>query len=87
MSFDDTQHKGDVRMDSLKLKHKMLDFSDNIVTLAKALKINAATLSNKINGKSEFTLSEIREIAIRYQLTENEIVSIFFPDTQDIKAS
>ena len=72
-------------MDSLKLKHKMLDFSDNIITLAKALKINAATLSNKINGRSEFVLSEIREISIRYQLTENEIVSIFFPDTTTSK--
>ena len=49
--------------------------------LAKALEMQPATLSNKINGLSIFTQPEIEKIAIRYKLSAEEIQKIFFANT------
>lgn len=54
------------------------EFGDTQTRVARMLGITESTLSWKINGKSEFKQSEIKAIADRYDLTGEEIKSIFF---------
>lgn len=54
------------------------EFGDTQSGLARMLGITESTLSWKINGKSEFKQSEIKVIADRYNLTGEEIKSMFF---------
>lgn len=49
--------------------------------LAAALGITPGTLSKKMNGDSVFTQPEIENIALRYQLTAEDIQRIFFANT------
>lgn len=60
------------------LKSKMVLNGDTTISLAKALGINRQNASIKINGKREFKQSEMRTIALRYRLTGEEFVDIFF---------
>ena len=46
--------------------------------LAEALRIPRSSLSNRINGKVDFRLSEINCIRKRYKLTAKETEDIFF---------
>ena len=46
--------------------------------LAEALHLPPSALSNRINGKVDFRLSEINCIRKRYKLTAEETVGIFF---------
>lgn len=48
----------------------------NLDSLAKRLETSKATLSKKVNGKSEWKLSEIQEIG--KIVGEDKIVAIFF---------
>lgn len=54
------------------------EFGDTQSELARMLGITEATLSLKINGKAEFKQSEVKAIADRYDLTGEEIKSMFF---------
>lgn len=54
------------------------EFGDTQSGLARILGMTESTLSWKINGKSEFKQSEIKVIADRYDLTGEEIKSMFF---------
>lgn len=54
------------------------EFGDTQGELARILGVTESTLSWKINGRSEFKQSEIKAIADRYDLTGEEIKSIFF---------
>lgn len=54
------------------------EFGDTQSGLAQILGITKSTLSWKINGKAEFKQSEIKAIADRYDLTGEEIKSMFF---------
>lgn len=54
------------------------EFGDTQSELARTLGITDSTLSWKIHGKAEFRQSEIKAIADRYDLTGEEIKSIFF---------
>lgn len=65
-------------MNKASLKAKMIINNDIGMTLAKALGISESTLSSKINGKAEFTRSEMAKIKERYQLSPEEIDDIFF---------
>lgn len=65
-------------MDKIALKAKMLINNDTGIELSKALDISETTLSAKLNGKSEFTRSEIAKIKERYKLTATEVDNIFF---------
>lgn len=45
---------------------------------AEILGITPETFSNKITGKSCFTLNEARKLAKRYDMSANEIKVVFF---------
>ena len=46
--------------------------------LAEALNLSRSAISNRINGKIDFRLSEINCIRLRYKLSAKEVVDIFF---------
>lgn len=54
------------------------EFGDTQRELARMLGVTESTLSWKINGKAEFKQSEIKAIADRYDLTGEEVKSMFF---------
>lgn len=64
------------------LESKMKIFGDTQSTLAEALGITVQALNAKMNGRNEFTRSEIQMIKERYHLTAEEVDFIFF--TQDV---
>lgn len=67
-------------MNKLLLKSKMALFGDTNSLLAEYIGISKQRFSAKINetGGAEFTQSEINKIRNRYNLTAEEIESIFF---------
>lgn len=48
--------------------------------MAKALEINATTLYRKLNGRSDFTRSEIQTLRTLLKLDAKEVEDIFFTD-------
>ena len=58
----------------LKIKDKKLNYQK----LAKELRISESGLNKKINGKNYFTQSEIYRIKKLLELTDNELIKIFF---------
>lgn len=67
-------------MEKKKLESKMKLYGDTGTTLAAFIGIARTTFSAKINEThgAEFTQSEIAKIKERYNLTADEIDSIFF---------
>jgi len=67
-------------MNKNKLVSKMKLYGDTQEMLADAIGISVQRLNAKINqtGGAEFTMSEIRAIKIRYNLTSEEVDEIFF---------
>jgi len=65
-------------MNTNMLISKMKLFGDNQRDLANALNLSLATTNSKINGKSDWTQTEIAIIAVRYDLTPEEVNQIFF---------
>lgn len=65
-------------MNKTELLIEMMRFGDTNDSLASALKIHPSTLSDKKNGKAEFTKKEIKDIAIRYSLSPERVWEIFF---------
>lgn len=57
--------------------------------IAVALGINIATLYRKINGESDFSLSELQKLKKLFNLSNEDIDRIFFSDilteTQEVK--
>lgn len=70
-------------MNKKLLKSKMVLFGDSIITLATILKVSRPRLSAKINtwNGAEFNQSEIEAIKIRYELTPDEVIQIFFNES------
>ena len=62
------------------LKSKMALKGEAQIDLANAMGITRASMSVKMNGKNPFKLDEIKFIAKRYDLTNDEIVEIFIKD-------
>ena len=60
------------------LKLKIKDKKMNYQKLAKELRISESGLNKKINGKNYFTQSEIYKIKELLELTDNELIKIFF---------
>lgn len=50
----------------------------NVVTLAKKLGMNQATLSRKINGISDFTRVDIIKLTEVLNLSPEQVMTIFF---------
>lgn len=67
-------------MNKKKLKAKMVALGDTSEKLAEILGIHRSCLSAKMNGYrgAEFNQTEIKTIAKRYEMTDTEIVEIFF---------
>jgi hypothetical protein len=61
-------------------KSKMMLYGDTNANLAEAIGLSAQRLSAKINetGGAQFTQGEIDAIRCRYELTPDEVNSIFF---------
>lgn len=60
-----------------ELKKSMIDNDTNVTRLAGCLRISKTSLSNKINGKTEFRLSEIQKLIHLLQLDKDEAYKIF----------
>ena len=67
-------------MNKKELRAVMISYGDTYETLAEALGIYTATLSNKINTKNGIGFNQLEIIAIknRYSLTADQIDRIFF---------
>lgn len=60
-----------------ELKKSMIDNNTNVTKLAGCLNVSKAALSNKINGKTEFKLSEIKKIIHLLRLNKEKAYEIF----------
>lgn len=65
-------------MNKQELRAAMARYGDRQEDLAGALGMSPPTLSDKINGKVDFWRAEIEIIALRYKLTAEDIIRIFF---------
>ena len=65
-------------MNKRLLRVVMVGAGDTFKQLANYLSISAQTLSMKVNGKVGFKVEEIKKIAQKYNLTDDQIISIFF---------
>ncbi len=76
----DTRHyKGCEVLNKAKLKSVMALHGDTNKDIAELLNISEQSVSCKINENgTEFKQGEISKIAIRYNLTPDEVVAIFF---------
>lgn len=60
------------------LRSKMALNDDRAEDLAKCLNVTNTTMSYKINGLREFTQNEIKKIILRYGLSSDDVIAIFF---------
>lgn len=71
----------------MTLKDKLKEIIDNNLSslseLAEYLGITYQSLSNKMNGRSDFTRKEIQRIADLYRLSSEEVFITFFSDDID----
>lgn len=68
-------------MDTNLLRYHVKRNGDTHWKLATAMGIAESTLYRKLQGKdSEFTQSEIKSIAKRYNLSAEDVIKIFFGD-------
>lgn len=65
-------------MDNRLLRSTMVLHGDTINELARHLGIAHQTLSRKIQGKADFTQSEIVAIKARYRLDNETLAEMFF---------
>lgn len=61
-----------------KIKSKLILLGKSVLWLANKLSISKASLYNKLNGKTRFTLDEVRIITDVLELTDEEVIDIFF---------
>ena len=57
-------------------------YGDSLEDLANYLGITYQTLSKKMNSRVDFTLSELRLIQKRYNLTAEQVYDTFFIQSQ-----
>ena len=65
-------------MNSLEMKVAMKRNEDTQEKLAEALGLQISGVSARINGRISFRASEIEKIRERYNLSNEELVKIFF---------
>lgn len=63
-----------------KLKQLIESRNDTAEKLAEAIGMHPITIHNKINGKTDWKLGEIKAIAKRYGLTREQISYVFFEE-------
>lgn len=76
-SNKDGQKRGD-RMNKALLKSYMALHGDVAYKLAKEWGMSKSNISDKMNGKRDFSLKEMRLFKDRYNLSSDEFVAIFF---------
>ena len=62
------------------LKSKMALYGDKLHDLGEYLGVTKSSISNKINGKVDFSRKDIQKIIERYNLTTEETNEIFFTE-------
>ncbi len=67
-------------MDGKRLRHILVDKDRSVASLAKSIGIAPCTLGRKLDGKTEFTVSEIVAIRGELELSNNDIQTIFFDE-------
>lgn len=65
-------------MNKNELKARMARYGDNCLKLAEALGKSPSTISHKLNDEVPFSLSEIQAMIERYDLTPEDVQTIFF---------
>lgn len=65
-------------MNRKELKAQMARHGDTNETMAQALNMSVPSFSMKLNGRRDFTQTEIHGIINRYNLDAPEVVTIFF---------
>ena len=65
-------------MDKELLEYHMKKNGDTQVLLAQAIGLSQASLSERMNGKTEFRKNEIGAICRRYNLGADDVMAIFF---------
>ena len=65
-------------MNSLEMKVAMKRNEDTQEKLAEALGIKISGISARINGHIDFRISEVEKIRDRYNLSNEDLVNIFF---------
>lgn len=80
--FKNAQYMGKEgeQMNTQELKAEIMRHGDTCQSLAEFMGISKPTFSHKINGKAEFTRSEIKAIVNRYNLSAQRMAEIFFTD-------
>lgn len=61
-----------------ELKAQMARHGDNNTKLAEVLGKSLSGITNRMNGSQPFTLEEVRILIDRYDLTPEEVQTIFF---------
>lgn len=69
---------GDIVFDKNKFKYFVGLNGHTLKDLANQIGINQSTLNRKMNGDSDFTRSEIQNITYWLNLSEEEVIEIFF---------
>lgn len=64
--------------DSSKLKGRIKERMGTQKVFARQMGLSSAAISNKLNGKTEFTQGEIREACRLLLITQDEIGAYFF---------
>lgn len=65
-------------MNKGEFRKAMIDNGDNQKTVAAALGLAQSALSNRLNGKVDFRMEEIKIIRDRFKLTPEQTITIFF---------
>ena len=67
-------------MNMAELKAAMARKNISIPQLANLLKISKKTIYSRFSGETDFSLSEIRKIAVILELSNDDIMVIFFTE-------
>ena len=78
MKKQNSRHKEVANINSVKLKEEIKKAGYTQVRLAEELEITQNSLSSKITGKSEFTLSEAIKICECLNITDINIRAVLF---------
>lgn len=65
-------------MNTEKLANLIKSSGITITSLAKKLQITRGSLYNKLNGETEFTVTEIIRLGEIFRLTNEEKIDVFF---------
>ncbi len=67
-------------LNGTELKVKLMRLNMSVEDLANRMSINKVTLYRKIKGDTQFDLKEVKEVVQILNLSESEMLSIFFND-------